>query len=133
VNAACCARGARIVSAISPCSPPGPQQVKLGHGPPLSSSGVLRLNHVLGRLTGLPARGNRPRLTAPGAAQAPVGGEEEAAVLRVVGAQREFDFPPADHLALGAALGLLDFDAGARLGTLWWLGAQAGVQAGGRV
>jgi len=42
-----------------------------------------------------------------------VGGEEAAAVLRVVGAQREFDFPPADHLALGAALGLLDFDAGA--------------------
>jgi hypothetical protein len=42
-----------------------------------------------------------------------VGGEEAAAVLRVVGAQREFDFPPSDHLALGAALGLLDFDAGA--------------------
>ena len=33
--------------------------------------------------------------------------------LRSVGAPAEFAFPPADHLALGASLGLLDFDAGA--------------------
>lgn len=44
--------------------------------------------------------------------QAPVGSEEMASVLRTVGAPREFAYPPADHLALGAALGLLDFDAG---------------------
>ena len=44
--------------------------------------------------------------------QVPVGGEEMASVLRTVGAPREFASAPADHLALGAALGLLDFDAG---------------------
>ena len=42
-----------------------------------------------------------------------MGGEEAAVELRSVGTPAEFAFPPADHLALGAALGLLDFDAGA--------------------
>ena len=42
-----------------------------------------------------------------------MGGEEAAVELRSVGAPAEFAFPPADHLALGASLGLLDFDAGA--------------------
>ena len=45
----------------------------------------------------------------------PVGGEEDSAELRVVGARPAFaSFEPRDHLALSALLGnLVDFDAGA--------------------
>lgn len=39
--------------------------------------------------------------------------------LRSAGAPAEFAFPPADHLALGASLGLLDFDAGASPAAGW--------------
>ena len=45
--------------------------------------------------------------------QVPVGGEEAATVLRTVGVQRNFDFAQQDHVALGAALDLLDFETGA--------------------
>ena len=44
---------------------------------------------------------------------APVGGEEAAVVVREVGKQPEFSFDPIDHVALGASLDVLDFDAGA--------------------
>lgn len=43
--------------------------------------------------------------------EVPVGGEENAAVLREIGAQRQFGFPHRDHVALGESLGLFDFDA----------------------
>lgn len=46
-------------------------------------------------------------------AQAPVGGEEAAREVKVVGQPRSFDFPVLDHVALGEALDLLDFEAGA--------------------
>jgi seryl-tRNA synthetase len=41
--------------------------------------------------------------------------EEDAVVLRAVGQAPEFDFEPRDHLDIGAALGLIDMEAGARL------------------
>jgi seryl-tRNA synthetase len=41
--------------------------------------------------------------------------EEDAVVLREVGARPEFDFEPRDHLDLGTELGLIDMEAGARL------------------
>jgi seryl-tRNA synthetase len=45
----------------------------------------------------------------------PVGGEGDFRVLRRVGEPRKFDFPPADHLALGERLALFDFDSGAKV------------------
>jgi seryl-tRNA synthetase len=41
--------------------------------------------------------------------------EEDAVVLREVGARPEFDFEPRDHLDIGTALGLIDMEAAARL------------------
>jgi seryl-tRNA synthetase len=47
-------------------------------------------------------------------ADAPVGTDAAAnKVLRKVGEPRKFDFPPKDHVALGEALDLIDFEAGA--------------------
>lgn len=48
-------------------------------------------------------------------AQAPVGDEDKAILLRSVGAKPAFSFAPKDHLALGERLGLIDFEAGARV------------------
>lgn len=59
----------------------------------------------------LQAEGQRlPNLTHP---DAPAGGEEHAAVLREVGAQRAFGFKARDHVAIGEDLGLIDFESGA--------------------
>jgi seryl-tRNA synthetase len=41
--------------------------------------------------------------------------EEDAVVLREVGARPEFDFEPRDHLDIGVELGLIDVEAAARL------------------
>ena len=41
--------------------------------------------------------------------------EDDAVVMREVGARTEFDFPPRDHLDIGTELGLIDMEAGARL------------------
>ena len=41
--------------------------------------------------------------------------EEDAVVLREVGARTELGFEPRDHLEIGTALGLIDMEAGARL------------------
>jgi seryl-tRNA synthetase len=41
--------------------------------------------------------------------------EEDAVVLREAGERPEFDFEPRDHLEIGAQLGLIDMEAGARL------------------
>ena len=44
----------------------------------------------------------------------PVGGEEDAVVIKTVGSPPAFDgFSPVDHLAIGSALDLIDFDSGA--------------------
>ncbi len=46
----------------------------------------------------------------------PVGqSAEENPEVRVWGTPPTYDFPPKDHTALGAALGILDFEAGARI------------------
>jgi seryl-tRNA synthetase len=41
--------------------------------------------------------------------------EDDAVVVREVGARPQFDFEPRDHLDLGTELGLIDMEAGARL------------------
>jgi seryl-tRNA synthetase len=41
--------------------------------------------------------------------------EEDAVVVREVGARTEFEFEPRDHLEIGTALGLIDIEAGARI------------------
>ncbi|HEY5054120.1 MAG TPA: serine--tRNA ligase [Solirubrobacterales bacterium] len=41
--------------------------------------------------------------------------EEDAVVVREVGAPPEFDFEPRDHLEIGTDLGLIDMEAGAKL------------------
>ena len=53
-----------------------------------------------------------PNLADPAA---PVGGEEDAVVVKTVGSPPSFPpgFTPVDHLALGASLDLIDFDTGA--------------------
>lgn len=61
--------------------------------------------------TALQTEGKKlPNLTHPDVA---VGGEEEAVVLREVGSQRAFEFENVqDHVSLGEALGVLDFEHG---------------------
>jgi seryl-tRNA synthetase len=74
-------------------------------------SGKAELEEVeaeLGALaTGLP---NLPDPDAPDGLT-----EEDAVVVREVGAPPEFDFEPRDHLEIGTELGLIDMEAGARL------------------
>ena len=45
----------------------------------------------------------------------PVGGEEDFRELRRIGEPPRFDFAPRDHLEIGNALDLLDFEAGAKV------------------
>jgi len=52
--------------------------------------------------------------------EVPQGGEADYNELRRVGSPRSFDFEPLDHLALGAALDLFDFEAGARVAGQKW-------------
>lgn len=53
-----------------------------------------------------------PNMTHP---DAPVGREGEGRVLRTVGKPPGFDFEPKDHLALGAALDLIDLENAAKV------------------
>jgi seryl-tRNA synthetase len=54
-----------------------------------------------------------PNLTHPAA---PVGGEQDSRdIKRGSSPIRQFDFKPLDHVALGEKLGLIDFDAAAKL------------------
>lgn len=54
-----------------------------------------------------------PNLTHP---DAPVGAlEEESLELRKVGTPRVFDFPARDHVEIGKALDLIDFESGAKV------------------
>jgi seryl-tRNA synthetase len=56
------------------------------------------------------------RVPNPPDATAPDGwDEDDAEVLREVGARRDFGFEPRDHLDIGAALGWFDQEAGARV------------------
>ena len=64
----------------------------------------LELKQRLGRL---------PNLTHP---DAPVGASEDQSLeLRKVGTPRHFDFPIKDHVEIGKALELIDFEAGAKV------------------
>ena len=71
-----------------------------------------------GDLKGLDAEvkqklGRVPNLTHP---DAPVGRtEDESKELRKVGTPRAFDFTPRDHVEIGKALGLIDFEAGGKV------------------
>jgi seryl-tRNA synthetase len=51
----------------------------------------------------------------PAAEEAPAGGEDDYVVLEHVGAPREFDFEPRDHVELGRLLGAIDIDRGAKV------------------
>ncbi|MEZ6132308.1 MAG: serine--tRNA ligase [Planctomycetaceae bacterium] len=53
-----------------------------------------------------------PNMTHP---DAPVGGEDDASEIRVVGEKPVFDFEPLDHVDIAAKLDLIDFEAGARV------------------
>ncbi len=53
-----------------------------------------------------------PNLTHP---DVPIGGEEDARELEIVGTPREFDFEPKDHLEIGEALNLIDFETAAQV------------------
>ncbi|HEY5656878.1 MAG TPA: serine--tRNA ligase [Myxococcota bacterium] len=53
-----------------------------------------------------------PNLVHP---DSPVGGEGDSRELRRVGSPPQFDFAPADHIALADRLDLVDFEAGARV------------------
>lgn len=46
---------------------------------------------------------------------APAGGEDDYIVLETIGAPREFDFEPKDHVELGESLGLFDMERGAKV------------------
>ena len=57
--------------------------------------------------------GRVPNMTHP---DAPIGATENLSKeLRRVGAPRAFEFAPKDHVALGKALGLIDFESGAKV------------------
>jgi seryl-tRNA synthetase len=57
--------------------------------------------------------GRVPNLTHP---DAPIGQtEDESKELRRVGTPRAFDFTPKDHVEIGKALGLIDFEAGGKV------------------
>ena len=43
----------------------------------------------------------------------PIGGEDQAKVLREFGSPPNFDFPVQDHLQLGEKLDIIDFETGA--------------------
>lgn len=53
-----------------------------------------------------------PNMTHP---DAPLGGEEDAVVIRTWGKPTQFDFTPKDHVQLMTELDLVDFEAGAKV------------------
>lgn len=53
-----------------------------------------------------------PNVTHP---DVPIGGEADAAELRVWGDRPQFDFPPRDHVDIAERLDLIDFEAGSRV------------------
>jgi seryl-tRNA synthetase len=64
-------------------------------------------DHIKTRLVRL------PNMTHP---DAPLGGtEDESREIRRVGTPRSFDFTPGDHVEIGKALNLIDFESGAKV------------------
>ncbi|MHC4562637.1 MAG: serine--tRNA ligase [Planctomycetota bacterium] len=77
-----------------------------------------RLKDVEGRIADLEPRLNELMLLAaqPPADDVPVGADDtENVELRREGEIRQFDFEPADHIALGEALGIIDVPRGVKL------------------
>lgn len=56
--------------------------------------------------------GRLPNLTHP---DAPIGGEDASRELRRWGEPRRFDFTPRDHVEIGKALDIIDFDGGGKV------------------
>lgn len=75
----------------------------------LSYDGMLQeLEHDLKEL-----RSSIPNMTHP---DAPIGkGEDGFRLVKLVGEPRKFDFTPKDHLELGKALDIIDFEGGAKV------------------
>lgn len=70
-----------------------------------------RLRHIASEIKDRIKR--LPNLTHP---DAPIGRtEDESKEIRIVGTPRAFDFAPRDHVAIGKALDLIDFEAGAKV------------------
>ena len=57
-------------------------------------------------------QGQIPNMTHPAA---PVGGEEDASELRIVGEPRTFEFDALDHVDIAERCDLIDFEAGSRV------------------
>ncbi len=77
-----------------------------------------RIKDIEERSTATEAQLNESLLVIPNLLHpsVPVGADEAAnRVERVVGQPRTFDFEPKDHVDLGEALGIFDFEAGAKL------------------
>lgn len=53
-----------------------------------------------------------PNMTHP---DAPIGGEDDASELRIVGSPRDFGFTPLDHVEISENCDLIDFEAGSRV------------------
>ena len=68
----------------------------------------------------------------PASAKAPLGKNEKDNVeVRKWGEIKKFDFTPKDHLELGKSLGILDFEAGAKVAGsqfYFWYGAGARLE-----
>jgi len=73
-----------------------------------------------------------PQIPNPALPSVPIGkGEEENVEIRKWGEPRKFDFEPKDHLQLGKDLGILDFEAGAKVAGsqfYYWYGDGAKLQ-----
>lgn len=68
-----------------------------------------------------------PNLPGP---ETPIGKDEsENVVVKVIGEQRKFDFPPKPHWDLGTGLGIINFDQGTKLsGTRFYVLSGAGAR-----
>lgn len=105
-------------SRLQPCTTCGlvQRQSAAQHGKAAAMHAFCTL-HML-RFTGMLRAATSVRMRLPGQLrrsllQAPVGGEEASAVLETVGTRPQHAFATRNHLELGAALDLLDFEAAA--------------------
>lgn len=87
-----------------PAAPPPPSSAcRPAPAPPAPGSADAELQRTAQRI---------PNLTHP---DVPSGGEENATVMLENGSKREFAFPAKNHVDIGEALGVLDFDRGAEV------------------
>jgi seryl-tRNA synthetase len=93
---------------------PGQRSELVAEGKRLKEEVGTREERLRGLDEALKAKlGRIPNLTHP---DAPIGKtEDDSKELRQVGTPRTFDFAPKDHVAIGRALDLIDFEAGAKV------------------